>query len=135
VADFYENFQRPQDTGNREDVKFFTLHNSKSGLLFSMPNSPNAVSVLPWTQDELNAVKYKYQLAESKSTDLRIAYQVAGLGSASCGPRPKKHFRIDPDKLGEWNFTIIPFASQKEMNCLMQKSIPENFIHKFNSKK
>ena len=135
VADFYENFQRPQDTGNREDVKFFALHNSKSGLLFSMPNSPNAVSVLPWTQDELNAVKYKHELAKSKSTDLRIAYQVAGLGSASCGPRPKNHFRIDPDKLGEWNFTIIPFASQKEMNCFMQKSIPENFIHKFNSKK
>ncbi len=132
VAEFFENFTRPQDTGNREGVKFFALGNGKSGAAFLMQNEPNAVAVLPWTQRELAAVMHPYELAPSTSTDVRITRNISGLAENPwANPRPRPESRVDFKNPKPWNFTIAPFSSEKEMESLREISVPEKFIYRF----
>lgn len=131
VADFFEPYTKTQDSGNREDIRFFALHNGKGGIMFSMHDTPNPVSVLPWTQDEMKAAANPHLLGESKGVDVRIAYMVAGLGSNSCGPEPKPEFIIDLNNLGSWHFAILPFDSQGQLDEISKKRIPDSMFYKF----
>lgn len=125
ASDFFEPYTKLQDTGNREGVRFFALGDySGAGILVSMPDSPNPVALLPWTQSELLQAERPYMLGIPKVLDLRIAYKVSGLGSNSCGPEPKKEFVIDLDKLGAWSFTLMPFSDSTERDSLMKVRLP-----------
>lgn len=132
VADFFENFSRPQDTGNRECVKSFALTDGKSGVLFAMQNTPNSVAALPWTQREMAEAKHPYMLPESVSTEVRITRNVSGLASNPwSSPLPRRECRIDLENPKPWFFTIVPFDTQSQMNDIRAHSISESFLYKF----
>ena len=112
VFDFYENFTWPQDTGNREQVRFFAVKdkNKDSGLLFSMPNKPLPVAYLPYTQGEIKNAKHTYLLsAVPENYELRIAAQVCGLGNNACGLLPSDKYRLSLNKPFKFDFAIKPF--------------------------
>jgi len=46
------------------------------------------VSMLPYSDEEMDKVEYRIDLPESRSTVLCINHQTLGVGTASCGPRP-----------------------------------------------
>ncbi len=112
VFDFYENFTWPQDTGNREQVRFFAVKdkNKDSGLVFSMPNKPLPVAYLPYTQSEIKNAKHTYLLsAAPENYELRIAAQVCGLGNNSCGDLPEHKYRLNLQNQFKFEFAIKPF--------------------------
>ncbi len=111
VADWFEKFTRPQDTGNREDVRWLSLKNKNGyGLLISAQPKPLPMSVLPYTQEEISKASSPHLLPETEQTDLRIAYQVAGLGNNSCGHPPRDQHLIKFKDSVEWKFSIIPIV-------------------------
>ncbi len=130
VAQWFEPFTYTQDTGNREQVRWLTLSNGKSGVLISA-EKPLPMAVLPHTQDELLAADHPYQLPKSKAIDLRIAAKVLGLGNASCGLIPRDEFRTDFKGSLEWDFVIRPLEKIEDAEKMGRELFPRNLTKKF----
>ena len=126
VAQWLEPFTFPQDTGNREQVRWLSLTNKKSGILISA-ETPLPMSVLPNTQDELLEAKHTYLLPKTSPIDLRIAAKVLGLGNASCGLNPRDEFRIDFKGSLEWKFVIRPLTTMSDIEKMGRERFPEKF--------
>lgn len=111
---------KPQEMGNREEVRWCSLTNENGqGVAFiaatpatEEPGAPAVMSVsaLPWTQLELMEAAHPHQLPKSSGTHLLLDAKVMGLGGNSCGQGGP----LDPDrvKAGTYNFGFIirPFS-------------------------
>jgi len=65
-----------------------------TGLKILAPQ-PLAMSVLPYTQEELGAARHTTDLPkESTSSELRLAAGVSGLGNGSNGPSTSEPYRV-----------------------------------------
>lgn len=86
VADQFVPFPKPQEMGNREELRWNALTDAAgNGIQFVALNGTMSASALPWTDNEMTAAAHPYQLPESKGTFLHIDKKVTGLGGASCG--------------------------------------------------
>lgn len=115
VADNLVDYIRPQEMGNREDVRWCALLNKeeKSGVAF-IATERFCASALPISQAQIEAASNAYKLdafaEDSEKTTLLLSSAVRGLGGASCGPDT-----LDRDKVfavpTSFGFIIRPLKS------------------------
>ena len=80
VDDMFVPYIRPQDCGNRTDVRWFTVTNrSGFGLMISAPASMS-FSALHYTPVDLEQANHPYELKRRKETVLTIDASHCGLG-------------------------------------------------------
>lgn len=91
VAEQWTNFIRPQETGNKEDVRWLAIQRTTGeGLLISNPQQM-ATTVGNWRAEEIykgrgNRVKHPYEMTTVKNTVVCLDAWNRALGNASCGP-------------------------------------------------
>lgn len=81
---FYR-YDRPQDAGNRTDVRWLTIGDTASALYCDMPDSLFNFSVYPYTDDKMLTATSYAMLDEENFWTVNLDYKVSGLGSASAG--------------------------------------------------
>ena len=94
VDDLYEPYIKPQEHGNRTDVRWAALVNTEGeGLLVSsMPFGPMQggtwlnVSAHHYTAHDLAAAEHSHELERRDQVILNLDMAQAGLGDESCGP-------------------------------------------------
>ncbi|MDE6754026.1 MAG: DUF4981 domain-containing protein [Muribaculaceae bacterium] len=77
-------YTRPQSNGNREEVRFASLSDGATGLLFN-PAEPMSFSVVPYSEMELFLTDHLHRLPATHRNVVHIDAGVTGLGGASCG--------------------------------------------------
>ena len=86
VADQFVPFPKPQDLGNREELRWNALTDAAgNGVQFVALDGTMSASALPWDDMEMTQAAHPYQLPASKGTTLHIDKKVTGLGGNSCG--------------------------------------------------
>lgn len=130
ISEWFENYTYPQDTGNRQDVRWlFASAKSGAGLLVVSETRPLAMAVLEYSQEALKAAKHPHNLASPENFELRVAQSVRGLGNSSCGPDTRREFRNYFSGKVDWNFLLIPVRKSSDLkNALLQK-VPEKFAY------
>lgn len=94
VKDMFTNYIKPQENGNRSDVKWFSINNTKGkGLFFSTEDTMN-FSAHHYTKEDIERAKHTIDLVERDFISLYIDYKHHGLGSNSCGPEPLKEHSL-----------------------------------------
>ena len=78
------SYTRPQSNGNREEVRFASLSDGETGVMF-IPSEPMSFSAIPYSEMELFLADHPYKLPASKRTVVHLDAGVTGLGGASCG--------------------------------------------------
>ena len=87
AADMFENYIRPQDNGNRSEVRWMSMTNDDGvGLRFTAVNKPFNFSILPVSLKELCSAKHIEDVKHSSMYNVNIDAFVRGVGSNSCGP-------------------------------------------------
>lgn len=105
VDDFFVPYGKPQECGNRCDVKFAELTDNR-GDGFTLTSSEGfSFKALNYTAGELWNNKYWAFLEKADFVVVNIDHQVRGLGNAACGPPPEKQYIIK-DKSGSFEFVI-----------------------------
>lgn len=111
-------YARPNDCGNREDVRYFTVTDeSGSGLRFSYDaaEKPFAFAALRYNSTDLLKTMHPAELPETTGkTNIIISALTRGLGGASCGPGPIARDIIKSNKPINLNFIIAPVAKEDE---------------------
>lgn len=93
VTDQYVPYPRPQDTGNKEDVRLLTLTNhKKQGIRIEAEGKKFSASALHFTTNDLYQAVHACELTPRKEVILNVDAAVMGLGNSSCGPGVLKKY-------------------------------------------
>jgi beta-galactosidase len=114
--DIYKDYQmyiKPQESGNKSDVRWATLGNEKIGLLITTKSELN-ISAWPYTMDDIEKARHSVDLIPGEWITLNVDKMQMGLGgddSWSMRSRPHENYRIYPE-LYRYSFRLSPIDLQ-----------------------
>jgi beta-galactosidase len=97
ITDQYVPYVRPQETGNKEDVRWVELTAATGhGVRIATGWEPMAFSALHFSAADLAAVRHNYELSPRPEVILSVDAKMSGLGNSSCGPGVLEKFAVQP---------------------------------------
>jgi beta-galactosidase/evolved beta-galactosidase subunit alpha len=97
VDDLRTNYIRPQESGNRMDVRWLEIADA-NGQGIRIDGEPTFMfSAERYTIDDVYRAKHTYDLKPRDFVTLRIDYRHQGIGSNSCGPGPLPQYELHPE--------------------------------------
>lgn len=107
VSKMGHKYIKPQDSGNRCDVRYSMLtDNEGRGLKFTALNKYINFNVNHFTLAQLKKAKHIEDLPDVDTTFVAVDGFVRGTGSGSCGPIPSKEHMIEFGYLKPLNFSF-----------------------------
>jgi len=103
VADQYHPYVKPQETGNKTDVRWAALSDSKGFGLMAIGMPLLEVTALHYSAEDLAAAKHLHDLTPRPEIILNLDWKQTGLGGNSCGPGTLPQYRIVPSPV---NFSL-----------------------------
>jgi beta-galactosidase len=130
VDDQWTDYVRPQENGNKEEVRWATLTNrSGMGLLF-VAQGPLAMTVSHYTAKDVddwrheNGEPRKRQVPVKRAeTIVCLDAQQMGLGGASCGPAPLEQYLCRPRPM-DFRVILRPIATREDARLKGRERLP-----------
>jgi len=113
VAELQTNYEVPQENSNRMDTRWLTISESGgSGISVTGGTTSDGTNLFKWaagrqTAATLEAARHPCDLVEEDATLLRLDAEVAGVGSAACGPGVREEFEVKCRDI-EFEFVLRP---------------------------
>ncbi|MEM8945228.1 MAG: glycoside hydrolase family 2 TIM barrel-domain containing protein [Planctomycetota bacterium] len=109
VDNWNHAYIRPQDVGNRTDVRWLTLTNNSGSGLRLVGAQPLSVSVWPFTLSDLQAAKHPQDLPKRDFNTVHIDWKVHGVGGDnSWGARTHRPYTLSGDERHQFGFVLKP---------------------------
>ena len=97
VTEQFVPYVRPQENGNKEDVRWLALADTRGGgLRVTAVGNPISVSALHFTAADLAAAKHTHELKPRSEVVLSLDAKNSGLGNGSCGPGVLERYAVLP---------------------------------------
>lgn len=108
IQDQFVPYIRPQECGNKTDVRFSSITSGIEGSGFRVDGDPLfELNALPWTPTELEANDHIYKLPASDKTVVRVNYKQMGVGGDdSWGAPTHAEFTLPANQSYGFRFTI-----------------------------
>jgi beta-galactosidase len=95
VKDQLTLYEKPMDCGNHEDVRWVKVTAADGmGLQAISDKNLMQITVLPYTDEELDKRDHYIDLPSSSATVLCISHKTLGVGSNGCGPKPLPQYIV-----------------------------------------
>lgn len=108
VTDMAHKYIKPQDSGNRGEVKACSVSTDRSQKLsFFAENKPFCFNANHFTLNQLVKAKHIEDLPDVRTTNITVDGFVRGTGSGSCGPIPSKEHLIKFDYAHPLKFSFV----------------------------
>ena len=107
IDDLFTDYEFPQESGNRTDVRWVAFKGKKSVLKVAFAELGGAsFTASHYATADLEASKHPYELYRSKKeeTIVRLDWAHHGLGTGSCGPVTMEKYEL---KSGEFEYEIL----------------------------
>lgn len=120
VKDQYQEYLRPQENGNKEDVRWGALTDATGNGVLFQASGHLAMNVSHFTPQDIDDSRHengemrkRQILVPRKNVVVCLDAMTMGLGGASCGPAPLEQFVCRPKPI---NFRVIlrPYVKGKE---------------------
>lgn len=92
VSDQYERYVRPQDNGNKTDVRWAALTDRKNKGLLVVTDGTYSISAHHNTAEDYDQARHIHKVVPRDEVYMCIDAAHMGLGGASCGPRPLNEY-------------------------------------------
>ncbi len=112
VSEQYVPYIRPQETGNKEDVRWAAFTDSSGEGLLIVADDVLSVTALYYTASDLDKADHINELTPRKDIILSLDTWQYGLGNGSCGPGVIKKYSIYP-KSFDFSFSLRPYTRPK----------------------
>ena len=116
VSDQMAAYLRPQECGNKEEVRYLTVTDEDgAGLMFYSDKAMSA-SALPYTPHEIENARHAYELPVSHHTIVRTLLSQMGVGGDdSWGAPVHPEFHLDNTKRLEFTVTFKGIKKQEDL--------------------
>lgn len=130
VTDQWERYVLPQETGNKEDVRWMSITADDGvGLLFVAPErmSASATHYCPEDiyQNRNNRKRHPHEVPFTERTIVNLDAVMRGLGNASCGPDVMDQYELRAEST-PFQFIIMPITAAMDNNRLSEKARVES---------
>ena len=120
VSELYTSYIKPQENGNRTDVRWVSIvNNSGLGLLIDGKELFN-FSASYYDVKNLENARHEYDLIKQNKVFLNLDLKHQGLGSNSCGPGPLPQYTLKPEKF-KFELRFIPFLKKQNIEFDISK--------------
>ena len=108
VTDDWVDYSRPQENGNKVDVRWFRVTDDIGfGLEFTGP-LPLSCNAMPYDASEISSVAYSWQLPKPRATHVNVDLSQMGVGGDnSWGATALKPHLLTADTY-QYRYTVIP---------------------------
>ncbi|MBN2280041.1 MAG: DUF4981 domain-containing protein [Candidatus Marinimicrobia bacterium] len=86
VSEMWHNYSKPQENGNRSDIRWMTIGDRKGNGLFFQIDGQFNFSAYMYDDVDIFKAQHFSELVPKDYVTLNVDSQVAGLGTATCGP-------------------------------------------------
>jgi len=121
VKDQFQPYVRPQENGNKEDVRWAAFTSPNGAGLLVQASGHLAVTALPYTAEELDDSRHengeprkRIPLRARKEVILCLDDQQMGIGGASCGPPPMEKYVLRPSERS-FRVTLRPIRAGEKL--------------------
>jgi beta-galactosidase len=108
VAGQFVPYVDPQETGNKEDVRWAALLDGEDTGLLVVADATMSMSALHHTAEDLGAARHPTDLPRRAEVVLCLDAAQNGLGGASCGPPPMNKYLLRP-RVTRFGFSLRPY--------------------------
>lgn len=125
----YFKFIRPQESGNRSDVRWAALQSMYNNPFYIYGSEPLNVSLYPYNDSELNKAKHTTDLVRQPYYTFNVDYRQFGMGMASCNPANSvlPQYRIPVEDMAfdvVFDLSDSPFEKQIPLNKMNLQNKP-----------
>ncbi len=113
VHDQYVPYVRPQENGNKTDVRWAAVTDIRGRGLLAVAMPLLNVSVHHYRPEDFDAAAHTYELVRRDETVLHLDHGMAPLGSASCGPGPLEKYLLKPEET-RFSVRLRPFCERDD---------------------
>lgn len=108
ISDLYTPYLKPQEHGERTEVRYAILKGTKQTLTIEADRSME-LNVCRWSADELERAKHGYELSSNDKPYIKVvAYQTGIGGYDSWGAKTLDEYTAKSGEKYKLGFTIIP---------------------------
>lgn len=93
VAELHEDYLKPQENGSHSDCDYVVVSGDGRAVK-AYGEKTFSFNASIYTQEELTEKKHNFELVPCGSTVLNLDFRQNGIGSNSCGPRPREKYRL-----------------------------------------
>jgi beta-galactosidase len=112
VDDQFVDYSKPQENGNKTDVRWVALRNDRGVGLMAIGMPLLSVSAHHYTTEELEQASHSYKLARQPYVILNIDYKQMGVGGDnSWGARPRDWCTLWPESY-TYSYRLKPVSSE-----------------------
>jgi len=128
VDELIHNYIKPQENGNRTDVRWVALTNEEDTGLFvsDVGGTHLSISAWPYSLEDLELAKHTYDLPKREFITFNIDYKQCGIG----GDIPAmamlhKKYKLKGNEDYTYAFRIVGYSKEREdFNSLFKKVLP-----------
>lgn len=114
VDDWLFPYVRPQDTGNRTDVRWMTLTDENGVGLRIEGSSPLSVSAWPYTIADVENAMHPYDLPRRDFNTVFVDLRLHGVGGDnSWGARTHDEYTLPGNRSYQYAFTLMPVRAEE----------------------
>lgn len=122
------NYARPQENGNKTDVRWIALTDKNDNGLLVVGIPLLSTSAWPYSQEVLEGAKHINELTEEESITLNIDYRQMGLGGDdtwSWVSQPLPEYRL-PSQAYSYSFRLVPLknSTTDQMHEIAIRKLP-----------
>jgi hypothetical protein len=110
VAEQFVPYLRPQENGNKTDVRWAALTNRQGAGLLAIGMPVLNVSAHHHSTEDLAWTMHPHELVRRDMVFLNLDHRQGGLGSNSCGPRPLPQYLLMPEPM-TFSLRLHPLAN------------------------
>jgi beta-galactosidase len=129
VEEQFHPYVRPQETGNKTDVRWIALTNKDGAGLLAVGMPLLYASAWPFTMDDLEKATHTNELPRRETITVNLDYKQMGVGGDdSWGARTHPEYTLPP-KAYSYQFRLRPYTpAMGDIDTIARKTIdlPEN---------
>jgi beta-galactosidase/beta-glucuronidase len=112
----YVRYLRPQENGNKTDVRWVALTNEKGAGLMAQGTPVMEVSAHHYTPEDFERASHPHELVRREEIVFHLDVQQSGLGSESCGPPPLPQYLL-PAEERRFRVVLRPVDQDEDSSC------------------
>jgi beta-galactosidase/beta-glucuronidase len=120
VDEQYYPYIKPQENGNKTDVRWAALTNAAGVGLLAVGMPLLNVSAHHFTAEDLTAAAHTHELKRREEITLHLDQRQSGLGGASCGPGTLPQYLIQPEEV-RWSVRLRGISGEMASPATLAK--------------
>ena len=115
VDSLWTDYVRPQENGNRCDVRWVAFTNKNGEGLMAIGDPTLSISAWPYSLDDLEKAKHIDDLPHRNYITVNLDYKQMGVGGVntwSPRARPLPQFRLTTTHSYKYKFYLMPYSSK-----------------------